>query len=104
MPDLKITVAGDERQVATGTTAADLFGGDRSIVDGYAEARSCRVAREGADPARLVCQSRWRSSTQRSSRSSRSEPRARLSASAQAEEDGVGKVSLSHSGGTGAVG
>ncbi len=32
MPDLQITVAGDERQVATGTTAADLFGGDRSIV------------------------------------------------------------------------
>ena len=32
MPDLKITVAGDERQVATGTTAADLFGADRSIV------------------------------------------------------------------------
>ncbi|HUW17015.1 MAG TPA: threonine--tRNA ligase, partial [Actinomycetes bacterium] len=32
MSDLSITVAGDARQVASGTTAADLFADDRSIV------------------------------------------------------------------------
>ena len=32
MSDLKITVAGDERQVESGTTAGDLFSGDRAIV------------------------------------------------------------------------
>jgi threonyl-tRNA synthetase len=30
--DLQITVAGDQRQVASGTTAAELFAGDRSVV------------------------------------------------------------------------
>ncbi|MDQ1618051.1 MAG: threonyl-tRNA synthetase, partial [Actinomycetota bacterium] len=32
MPDLRITVDGSERQVAAGTTAADVFDGDRSVV------------------------------------------------------------------------
>jgi threonyl-tRNA synthetase len=32
VPDLRITVDGSERQVAAGTTAADVFDGDRSVV------------------------------------------------------------------------
>ena len=32
MSDLQITVAGDQRQVAAGTTAADLFADDRAVV------------------------------------------------------------------------
>jgi threonyl-tRNA synthetase len=32
VPDLQITVVGDHRQVAVGTTAADLFAGDRAVV------------------------------------------------------------------------
>ena len=32
MPDLRITVDGSERQVAAGTTAAEVFEGDRSVI------------------------------------------------------------------------
>ena len=44
MPDLRITVDGSERQVAAGTTAAQVFEGDRSVV-------AARVAGELRDLA-----------------------------------------------------
>ena len=49
MPDLRITVDGSERQVAAGTTAAQVFEGDRSVVAARVDGELRDLAHELAD-------------------------------------------------------